>query len=263
VSAVNARGLRCFAFALLNVASGASVALAGSNAAAAEDEDGETKSDDAEEHEDGAKKEEHEDGAKKEEHEDGAGKDAETSESTGHGGQFGLRVGMVGGLRMVVRYEKSVYCKEPEDLASLQNEQKFCGHVAPFALDLGLSFGVSNAIEPFVWGRLGLSGEEQTDTNPLVLVGAGLRLYSMSDSAIKILIEPAIALEFEDGQGHVPWSLVPDGYDTDFVLHLAAGPQFDFSRNVGLYVSGGLTAGVIRALHASLDLQIGLQGRYP
>jgi hypothetical protein len=258
VFAVNARGLRCFAFALLNVTTGASLALATPNAAAAEDEAAGAKADDAEAQPDGETKADD-----AEAQPDGAKKDSASQESVGHGGQFGLRVGMVGGLRMIVRYEKSVYCKEPDDLVSLQNEQKFCGHVAPFALDFGLSFGVSNSVEPFVWGRLGLSGEEQTDTNPLVLIGAGLRLYSMSDSAIKILIEPAIALEFEDGQGHVPWSLVPDGYDTDFVLHLAAGPQFDFSRNVGLYVSGGLTAGVIRALHASLDLQIGLQGRYP
>jgi len=47
------------------------------------------------------------------------------------------------------------------------------------------------------------------------------------------------------------------------VFHAAAGPQFDFSRNVGLYLTGGITAGVIRSLHATLDLQLGLQGRLP
>jgi hypothetical protein len=184
-------------------------------------------------------------------------------EGLGHAGQFGLRVGIVGGLTMVVRYENSGFCREPEDPTDLQEEQKFCGHMSPFALDFGLSFAPVDLLEPFLWGRFGLGGEEQTDTNPIIMVGAGVRLYTMSDALVKVFIEPAVALEFEDGQGHVPWSLVPDAYSTDIVFHLAAGPQFDFSRYVGLYITGGLTTGVIRSLHASLDLQAGLQGRYP
>jgi hypothetical protein len=47
------------------------------------------------------------------------------------------------------------------------------------------------------------------------------------------------------------------------VLHLAAGPQIDVHKNFGLYVTGGLSMGVVRALASSFDLNIGLQGRLP
>lgn len=190
-------------------------------------------------------------------------KEKSDEDSLGHGGQFGLRAGVVGGLRMIVRYEKSTFCRDFDPLKSPADQQKFCGHMAPFSLDFGLSFGVADFLEPFVWGRFGLSAEEQTDTNPIVDVGVGVRLYTMSESAIKVFIEPAIALGFEDGGGRVPWSLVEDGYGTELIFHVAAGPQFDFGRHIGLYATGGLTAGVLRSLNASLDLQIGLQGRYP
>jgi opacity protein-like surface antigen len=181
----------------------------------------------------------------------------------GHAGQFGLRAGLVGGLRMIVRYEKSTYCRAFDPLKAPADQQRFCGHLAPFSLDFGLSFGVADFFEPFVWGRFGLGAEEQTDTNPIVVIGAGARLYTMSDSLVKVFIEPAVALEFEDGQGNAPWASVEDAYPTDLVFHLAAGPQFDVSRNFGVYVTGGVTTGVIRSIHTSLDLQVGVQGRYP
>lgn len=189
---------------------------------------------------------------------DDAGKD-----DFGHGGQFGLRAGIVLGYRMVLRYDSSPYCAEPKPEKSPSDQQKFCGYGAPPAVDLGLSFGVLDFIEPFAWARFGLAADTKSDANPLVLVGAGVRLYTMSDAVFKIFIEPAVALQLEGGRGSAAWQTNNPKYSKDFVLHLAAGPQIDFHENFGVYVTGGLSMGVVRALASSLDLTIGLQGRLP
>lgn len=188
--------------------------------------------------------------------------DAE-DEAFGHMGQLGLRAGVVLGYRMVLRYDGSPYCAAPDPLKSAKDQRKFCGHGAPPAADFGLSFGLLDFFEPFVWARLGFAAEAQTDTKPIVVVGAGARLYTMSDAAFKIFVEPAVALELESGRGSRAWQANSPAYEQDIVFHLAAGPQLDFSRHFGAYVTGGVTTGVVRAIHTSLDLQLGLQGRYP
>jgi hypothetical protein len=80
---------------------------------------------------------------------------------------------------------------------------------------------------------------------------------------VKVFIEPAVALELEGGRGTVSWQRSDIEYSQDLVFHLAAGPQIDFHRNVGVYLTAGVTTGVIRALHNSLDLAGGVQGRFP
>jgi hypothetical protein len=176
----------------------------------------------------------------------------------GHGGQVGLRVGLVAGYRMILRYEDSPLCAE-FDPEKGTDQQKFCGHAAPFALNIALSYGIFDWLEPFAWGRFGLAPEDETYTKPVLMFGAGARIYTMSDSAFKIFIEPAVGLGFEDGED-VNGDTVD--FDTDVAFHLAAGPTLDFSPNVGLYVTGGVTTTIIRALATSLEAELGLQGRY-
>jgi hypothetical protein len=184
-------------------------------------------------------------------------------EDRGHRGQFGVRAGLVGGYRMVLRYDSSPYCATPDRLKQPKDQRKFCGHGAPFAVDLGLSFALLDFFEPFAWARLGLAAERQTDTKPVIILGAGARLYMTSDSMVKVFIEPAVAYELEGGRGTPSWQRSDIEYSQDLVFHLAAGPQIDFHRNVGVYVTAGVTTGVIRALHNSLDLAGGVQGRFP
>lgn len=191
-----------------------------------------------------------------------AGTDSD-DDAFGHMGQVGLRAGLVLGYRMVLRYDGSPYCAAPDPLKSAKDQRKFCGHGAPPAADFGLSFGLLDFFEPFLWARLGFAAETQTDTKPLVVVGVGARLYTMSDAAFKIFVEPAVALEFEDGRRSQAWQANSPAYERDLVFHLAAGPQLDFSRHFGAFVTGGVTTGVVRAVHTSLDLQLGVQGRYP
>jgi hypothetical protein len=86
------------------------------------------------------------------------------------------------------------------------------------------------------------------------MVGLGTRIYTMSDAPFKIFIEPAIGLELEDGKYA--------DYETDLALHLAAGPTLDFARYFGAYVTAGVTTTILRALSTSLDVELGVQGRY-
>jgi hypothetical protein len=182
---------------------------------------------------------------------------SESDSAFGHGGQFALRAALVLGYRMVLRYDDSPFCRE-YDLSKTPGDQpKFCGHGAPLALDLGLSFAPLDFIEPYLWARFGLAEEKETRTAPVVILGAGARIYTMSDSAFKIYVEPAAGVELENG------SVTGSEYKKDFVFHLAAGPQLDVARNVGLFVDGGLTVGILRALHSSLELKAGVQARFP
>ena len=200
---------------------------------------------------------------KKDEEGDGDGQKKEKDEAFGHQGQFGLRLGVVGGYRMVLRYDESPYCRTPNPLKAPNDQPKFCGHTAPFALTAGLSFALFDFLEPFAWARFGLEPEPETDTEPVVMFGLGTRIYTMSDAPFKIFIEPAIGLEIEKGRGTPLWQLNDPEYTEDIVLHLAAGPSLDFARYVGAYLTAGITTGIVRALHNSLDIELGIQGRYP
>jgi len=180
-----------------------------------------------------------------------------------HRGQFGLRVGLVGGYNMVFRYDESPLCSPYDTSKSLADQQKFCGHGAPLALDIAASFAVLDFLEPYVFTRLGLSGETQTDTLPVKILGAGTRIYTMSDSAFKIFIDPAVAFEFEGGAGTVKLPGYNPQYKNDLLFHLAAGPQFDVARYLGIFVDAGLTTGILRGIHTTLELQGGVQARFP
>jgi len=184
-------------------------------------------------------------------------------DSFGHQGQFGLRVGLVGGYNMVFRYDESPLCSQYDANKSLNDQQKFCGHAAPLALDLALSFAPLGFLEPYVFTRLGLSGETQTDTLPVKILGAGARIYTMSDSAFKIFIEPAVGFEFEGGAGTFSRAGYNPQYKNDLLIHLAAGPQIDIARNVGFFIDAGLTTGILRGIHTTLELQGGVQARLP
>jgi hypothetical protein len=189
-----------------------------------------------------------------------AAKPDDAKDSFGHSFQFGLRAGLVGGYNMIFRYDRSPYCAVAQPG---KDPQKVCGHGAPLALDLAASFAPLDFVEPYVFMRLGLAGETETDTKPLKVFGAGARIYTMSDSAFKIFIEPALAYEFEGGNGAPAFQGNHPVYKNDMLIHLAAGPQLDFAKYVGAFVDAGLTTGVLRAIHTELELQLGVQARFP
>jgi hypothetical protein len=177
-----------------------------------------------------------------------------------HIGQFGLRLGMVGGMRMVFRKDDSPLCVIPDE----GEPQRFCGHAGPWAFESALSFAPLSAVEPFVFGRFGLSAETQTNTAPLVLLGAGARLYTISDSRLKVFIEPAVGLELE-GRAAAPRLGDPANanYERDYVFRIGAGLQVDLTPGVGFFAGAGMSLGIVRALHSTLEAQAGVQFRAP
>ena len=187
-------------------------------------------------------------------------------EQFGHGMQFGLRADIVGGYRMIFRYDKSPFCHTPKLATADKDQQKFCGNAAPMAVDVALSFGVVDFAEPYAWARFGLGGEGSTNTEALMAFGLGARIYTMSDSKFKIFVEPAVGMEVEGGAGNQAWRFsngtTPD-YKTDFLFHLGVGPQYDFARAFGVYVNAGMTTGVLRYIHTELELSLGAQVRVP
>lgn len=183
--------------------------------------------------------------------------------SYGHGKQFGLRVALVVPYRMILRYDSSPYCHAWMPDKSANDQPKFCGFGGPLAIDLALSGALIDSFEPYLWARFGLAEEEETNTAPQMIFGIGARLYTMADSAFKIFVEPAIGVEVEGKGGSTDPRLTSKLWRTDLVFHFAAGPHFDLHKNFGLYADAGLTVGVLRALSASLEGKIGVQGRLP
>ncbi len=181
--------------------------------------------------------------------------------------QVGLRAGIVGAYRMVMRYDESPLCRAAELEKPAKDQQKLCGFMGPPALDLALSFAPLAGLEPFLWARFGLAGEDATETQPLRLFGAGLRAYTMSDSRFKIFIEPAVAFSTEGGDGasyqFANSAVYQPDYKGDLLFHLAAGPQYDFAKVFGVYVSAGATVGVLRSINTSMEFGGGLQLRLP
>jgi hypothetical protein len=182
----------------------------------------------------------------------------------GHGFQFGLRGGVVLGYKMDFRYDKSPFCQKP-DTKPPGDQQKVCGFGTSPAFEGALSFGVLDSIEPYLFGRFGFSNDTHTNTDPLLLVGAGARVYTMSDSRFKLFVEPALAWELEGGAGdpaYSPPTLHPS-YKRDLVFHIGVGPQYDFAKVFGLYLNAGLDVGVLRSISATLLLNVGVQFRAP
>ena len=194
----------------------------------------------------------------------------------GHAMQFGIRAAIVGGYRVIFRYDDSPFCKEPDPNEEVKDQQSICGHMGPPAVDVALSFAPLDSVEPYLWGRFGLGGEAETNTNSLRIIGAGLRFYAASDSRFKFFIEPALGVELEDGGGNDRWGLgdldgdgQPDDenyqpeWATDFLFHLGLGPQYDFAKAFGAYLHLGMNVAVLRSIHSTLDFGGGIQIRVP
>jgi len=195
-------------------------------------------------------------------------KEAGEEDVYGHGMQFGLRAGIVLGYKIDFRYQHSPLCAPYDPTkGSWDQQQKICGFGAPPAADVALSFAPLDSVEPFIFGRFGFSAEAATATTAQFLFGAGVRLYTMSDSRFKMFVEPAIAYEGDGAAGmpgddHNPPGLNPE-YKQDLVFHLGIGPQYDFAKAFGAFINGGVDVGVLRSISANLLLNIGVQLRAP
>lgn len=177
----------------------------------------------------------------------------------GHFMQVGARGGISIPYKIMFRFDDSPEC----NVNNKDGEEggKVCGLLAPPALDLALSFALLDAIEPYVWMRMGLNDETKTQTEALRVFGAGVRIYTMSDSMFKVFFEPAVGVETEGALNAA--AAASADYGTDFFIHLNAGLQVDFIRNLGVYISLGPNVSFLRAITTTLEGNVGLQVRVP
>jgi hypothetical protein len=197
----------------------------------------------------------------------------------GHHGQFNVRAEFLTGYRMLFRYDKSPRCAPYNYAKAAADQQKFCGYGAAPGIGVALGFSMVDFFEPFVFARFGLADEaDHSNQGKFVQVGVGARLYTMSDSPFKLFFAPFVGLDLTGGpvfpiargaQGNpgaddlATGRVTTESYRTDLLAHLDIGPQYDFSRAFGVYLSGGLTFQMLRYLGASADLTLGVQMRAP
>jgi hypothetical protein len=172
-----------------------------------------------------------------------------------HDDQFGLRLGLTLPYKVNLLYDDSPPCGTRNPV----EEKKVCSIAAPVALDIAASYALSGTVEPFVWFRLGLGAETETSTEAATIVGAGLRLYTRSTARLKIYLQPALAAEFEGPTVSIPGR----NWETDVVAQVHLGGQYDFTRNIGAYVSLGPSVAFVRAMSLAIEGSIGAQARFP
>lgn len=179
----------------------------------------------------------------------------------GHGFQFGLRSSINFGYKVLFRFDDSPPCNiDGAETQMGEEDKKVCGYGTPPSLDLALSYALFDAIEPYAWVRFGLGEHTETSTEATQLIGLGLRVYTMSDSKLKLFVEPGLAIELEGATDDAPPGR---NYDTDYVVHGHFGLQYDFIEHLGLYASVGPNVSFIRAIGTELEGSIGIQGRAP
>jgi hypothetical protein len=188
----------------------------------------------------------------------------------GHQLQIGVRAAFLGSFVIDFRYQDtSPYCVTTKG-ATPEQDTKTCGFLGPSAIDGAISFGVTDTLEPYIWGRFGLADTDQINTTATKLVGVGLRVYTMPESRLKIFFEPAVGVDFSSQgseQNFIEFEAANKphkmNYETDLVLRLGFGPQFEIWRMVGLYAEAGATIGVLRSFQMNLDFGGGIQIRTP
>lgn len=183
----------------------------------------------------------------------------------GHGLQISLRAAYFGGYVMDVRYaDSSPYCVTTAG-GTPNQDTRTCGFLGPGFIDAALGMALTDSLEPYLWGRFGMSDTAQTNSQAVRLVGAGLRFYAMPESRFKIFLGPAIGVNLA-GEANEPNFQGPysgQNYQPDVMLNLNVGPQFELFRMLGIYGQVGATMGFVRSFTISAEFGAGLQLRTP
>jgi hypothetical protein len=186
-------------------------------------------------------------------------------EDLGHGMQFGFRPGLVVPYKVMFRFDESPKCDldtdGEDDLNNDGDDAKACGFLMPLQVELAASFAPLDGVEPYVWLRLGLGEELETGTESALLFGAGVRLYTMSTSKLKLFFDVAAGMEVEGAID--PTDEATQNYESQVFGRLGFGPQFDLNRYVGAFLVLGPGFAVPRGITMQIEGLVGLQGRVP
>ena len=173
--------------------------------------------------------------------------------ATSHKGQFGVHAQMGLGYRVLFPYH--------EEFCGIAGKS-VCSGRAPFFVELGLSYGVSDSIELLADVRLGTERDfaEGAEQGPRALVVApGIKVYIDNDGGTKFFSTLQLAIDFTD------FAATTSGLEdaTDFGVRNVNGVLFDISKQLGFYFHFGETIGFARWLRFEIDGGLGIQGRFP
>jgi hypothetical protein len=180
-----------------------------------------------------------------------------------HKGQVGVHAQIGTGYRVLFPYDEQ-YCGQTDDDGS---PKSVCTGRSPFFLDLGLSYGITDAVELLGEVRLGLEKDFESLTGGVdgprpLSFAAGARLYVDAEGRFKFFstLEGVIeTTDYADSTSNGIQSI--DG--VDYGIRNVNGIMFDFHRTFGLYAHFGETITFASWLRFELHGGAGVQVRFP
>lgn len=174
-----------------------------------------------------------------------------------HQGQFGVQGAGGFGFRFIAPYNEE-YCGQV-DQDNPSDPKAVCSARSPFALDLGLSYGVARSLELLFETRIGLERDfgasPSDDDGPRQLAFApGIKIYIRDAGLTKFFSSLQFAIDVTD---------FAQASKTDYGVRNTNGLQFDFHRTFGVYFYFGETLAFARWFRFEMDAGIGLQFRVP
>jgi hypothetical protein len=172
----------------------------------------------------------------------------------GHLHQFYARFTFGTGYRFIVPYEDDAICGPNGDTSPCESRM-------PAFMDSDVGFGAAAGVELSVMLRLGLEYEDLNHSYPLVF-GPGIRLYPSASSRVKIFLGFRVLIDFTKVGPQRPGEPSADE-KTDLALRGEPGLQVEITRNVGVYLQGGVQFGALRWFQFEADGGLGFQVRFP
>ncbi len=181
------------------------------------------------------------------------------NKSLSHRLQVSVDLSLALGAAFRVTYSDTVWCGQGDPLSE---NDTFCVGLAPPALDIGIGFGVLDALELLAEFRVGMMNDT-LGNRPLVLM-PGLRIWIDPTLPFKIGLALQLVLDFtrQDSatqQGHLP----EKGTKLDLGVRFFVQVQYDFLRYVGIFARMGLLGTFQKWVGVNLEGSLGVQTRFP
>ena len=170
-----------------------------------------------------------------------------------HKGQASVQVQGGIGFRGLFPYDGE-FCG---DLKDEGGNKANCVGRRPFALDLGVGYGIAKSLEVFAEFRFGLErdfGTSPSDSGPRVVVfSPGLKLY---------IAEVGAAMFFSTLQLPIDFTAYDQVDKTDIGVRNINGFQLDVNRSFGMFLFFGETVTWRRWLGFEVEAGLGVQARF-
>lgn len=179
--------------------------------------------------------------------------------SLSHRYQVGLEAAVGLGFSLAVTYQDTTYCGARD----AGGNESFCWGMAPVSIDLGLSFGVLHALDILAEVRIGAMGDLVKNRPLMIMPGVRIWIDSLKAFKIGLALQLVVDLTKQQSQDQETFGLPEKGTSLDLGGRMYAQFQYDFLRYVGIFARVGGYVTAIRWIQANLELQLGVQARFP